>query len=339
MAGHDFEPISLTYPDKQAAREFTLELMERRLAASGIERPVEDLLGPSDLDESEDSEYGGLETYRKLAQRDPTFVDYLKSKAIDLDHLDQVSGDRRSAWLRKPRGAISIREAYGFKTGGGRRSTQRPMPFTGTTGICAVLEGNARWIIGLTEHLVESDPNPKQIPRSVQAENVQRAAESYHTFLAMLPHPLGEDASAHSRPVELADTIGEYFHSHTVERPFRAEPPTTFRVPESTPDDIQASLQTLLHTGALVHIPDSENQVAIGPPVGLRFRLAYLLAPSHPFPLRISKSISLDQILSGADVDQMHFESEGATRPSDIDADSSPERSPKHPPDPKQAQQ
>ncbi len=311
MAGHDFVPISLTYPDKKSSYAFTVELMQKRLDKLKVTHSVEELLGPSDLDEGEGSEYGGIDTYRALAERDPSFAAYLREKGIDLDDLDSLSDDDRAAWLRKPRGAISIREAYGFKRGGGRRSRQRPTPFTGATGICAVLEGNARWIIGLTERLVEGEGNPKSITTGVQADTLQRAAESYHNFLTMLPHP-GPDQKGELHPVDLADRIGEYFSETAVERPFRAEPPTTFRVPPEVSQEIQASLQTLLHAGALVHIPDSENQVAVGPPTKLRFRLAYLLAPTHPFPLRVSKEVRLDRILDRTSPDQMPLEDQGA---------------------------
>jgi hypothetical protein len=325
MAGHDFVPISLTYPDKNSAYAFTIELMQRRLAKLGISRSVEDLLGPSDLDESEGSEYGGVDTYKALAERDGSFRAYLQDKGIDLDNLDSLPAERRAAWLRKPRGAISIREAYGFKRGGGRRSRQRPTPFTGATGICAVLEGNARWILGLTERLVEDEQGTGRIPRTVQAETIDRAAESYHQFLAMLPHP-GPEPEAEIHPVALADAIGSYFSLYAVERPFRTEPPTTFRVPATVNDEIQAALQTLLHAGALVHIPDSENQVAVGSPAKLRFRLAYLLAPTHPFPLRVSKEVSLDRILTGDSADQIALDevTDAASRQAADSEDGSP---------------
>jgi hypothetical protein len=306
MAGHDFHTISLTYPDKESSRSFTVELMERRLRLAGLERSVEQLLGPSDLDDGEGTEYHGLATYRALAKRDSSFAEYLKIKKIDLDNLEALSAADRAAWLRKPRGAISIREAYGFRPGGGRRSRRRPLPFTGTTAICGILEGNARWIIGVTEHLAEAARNESgRIAEPLQAEIVQRAANSYHNFLAMLPNPLGEDAPADLLPATVADRIGAFFHSNTVSQRFRPEPPTTFRVPDDASQDIKASLQTLLHSGALVHVPDSDAQIAVGSPVGLRFRLAYLLAPLYPFPLRVSKAVSLDRILSGVDADQM----------------------------------
>jgi hypothetical protein len=306
MAGHDFHTISLTYPDKESARNFTVDLMQRRLELAGLERSVDELLGPSDLDDGEGTEYQGLATYRALAKRDPSFAEYLKSKKIDLDDLEALSAADRAAWLRKPRGAISIREAYGFKLGGGRRSRRRPLPFTGTTAICGVLEGNARWIIGVTERLAEgAQTETGRLAGLQQAEIVQRAASSYHNFLAMLPNPLGEDAPAELLPATVADRIGAFFHSNTVAQRFRPEPPTTFRVPDDVSQDMKASLQTLLHSGALVHVPDSDAQIAVGSPAGLRFRLAYLLAPLYPFPLRVSKAVSLDRILTGVDADQM----------------------------------
>lgn len=311
MAGHDFQPISLTYPNKDSARSFTLALMERRLARYGIGSSVEDLLGPSDLDETPGTEYDGLATYRRLAERDPSFADYLRTKGIDLDDLTALSADNRSAWLRKPRGAISIREAYGFRSGGGRRSRRLPVPYTGATAICAVLEGNARWIIGLTERLVEA-ARAGAIPREAQAEVVRRAAESFHNFLTMLPHPLARDAPATLHPVAIADRIGAFFESLTVDQRFRPEPPTTFRVPADTTADVTASLQILLHAGAIVHVPDTENQLPVRSPVGLRFRLAYLLAPEHPFPLRISKEVSLATILAGVAADQLPLEADGS---------------------------
>lgn len=308
MAGHDFEPISLTYPEKRLAEDFTFELMERKFSKKGIEGDVRDLLGPSDLDESVGSEYTGIDTYKHLASRDPSFAEYLETKHIDLEDLDALTRDQRAAWLRKPRGAISIREFYGFKTGGGERSRQRPNPFTGATGISAILEGNARWILGVAERLADSAPTPgKPIPRQVQAETVQRAAESFHNFLAQIPNPHGDEAPAHIHPVAMADRIAEYFRFFAVKSPFRPEPPTTFRVPEDIGEEEKASLQTLMHAGGLIHIPDSENQMAVGTPAGLRFRLAYMLAPINPFPLRISKEVSLDRVLAGLTTEQLQL--------------------------------
>lgn len=323
MAGHDFVPISLTYPEKRRAEDFTFELMERRLSKSGIKGDVRELLGPSDLDESEESEYAAVDTYKKLASRDPSFSEYLESKHVDLDNIDALTKDQRAAWLRKPRGAVSIREFYGFKTGGGERSRQRPTPFTGATGISAILEGNARWILGLAEQLADANPAPgKMIPEQVQAKTVQRAAESFHNFLSQIPNSHGDAAPTRIDPVAIADRIAEYFRYFTIKSPFRPEPPTTFRVPEEVPDELLASLQTLMHAGALIHIPDSENQVAIGTPAGLRFRLAYILAPINPFPLRISKEVSLDRVLAGLTTEQLQL---GADQqlpdPADVDTE------------------
>ncbi len=309
MAGQDFQPISLTYPDKDAARPFTLALMQRRLAGHGIEQSVEQLLGPSDLDETADSEYGGLDTYRRLAARDTSFAEYLRAKNIDLDDLDKIGERDRAAWLRKPRGAISIREAYGFASGGRRRSRRLPLPYTGTTAICAVLEGNARWIIGLTERLARDALNGP-IDRHRQAEVIRLAAESFHNFLTMLPQPQASDAPSALHPVAIVDRIGVYFEALTITQRFRPEPPTSFRVPSDTTPDVLASLQILLHAGAIIHIPDAENELPVSQPIGLRFRLAYLLAPEHPFPLRISKEVSLATVLAGVTADQLALDAD-----------------------------
>jgi hypothetical protein len=336
MAGHDWTPVNLTYPSKTGADAFSRQLMSRRAEDRDIDVPMRTILGPSVfdgdrddvrdvLDDDEigasdvvldgegldptvedgagalDGDYPARALYMELADADTSFADYLNDKNIDLDHLDRLTAGQRAAWLRKPRGIVAVREFYLDE--GGRRSRKTPLPFTGESAIVAMLEGNARWLQGLTDKLLNawtSRGSRGMLPREEQARLVKGASDAYLNYLRILPHPGAKATAATFAPAALVERIATYFSRQALGPHFRPDPPTTFKVSSGLHPDIVASLRILIHAGAVIHIPSNPDDVPLGDLTGKRFRLTYLLAPNHPVPLRLSKSVALTTILESA---------------------------------------
>jgi hypothetical protein len=306
----------LTYPNKDGALEFSRELIARAAQQRELTEGPEEIFGDSVFDSDYAEEAGELDyplllTYRRLAERDPSFAEYLREKEIDLDDLEQLSSEQRSAWLRKPRSVVVVREFYGFDVRGRGRSRKRPTVYTGLGGIIAMLEGNARWLKGITDHMLDAyqeqkdkQGGPKELDRATQARLLDGASEAFLNYLRMIPSPVPPEISARFGPRGILEHIADPLSEMVVAGTFRPDPPGTFNVPPGLDEGILASLRLLIHAGAIVHVPREENETVLGPLEGKRFRIAYLVAPSFPSPLRLGKEISLASLLAAVDVSQ-----------------------------------
>jgi hypothetical protein len=329
-ADADYDPIALWYAEKREGYTFAESLWYGMLQERGI-APIDPrtALGASYF-ETPRSEYETQGTayrpgsrlglmFKQLTQTDKSFREYLTNKGIDPRRLHHVPADQRAAILRKISPLVAVRDFYRAQDRireGTRarksRSRKAPSLYVGAEALFAITEGNPRWFIALMDRILDRWPDvTKPISRSVQAEELQRASERFAAMLRTIPTPYDEFAGNQRGLLSLLRAIGEYFHSLVTDKSFVAEPAGTFIVDSHTSPSLSAALGLALNAGAIVYVPDNENQPLLTSLRGKRFRLSYMLAPQYGLPIRLGKPISLHRILSGAkreDVSELPFD-------------------------------
>lgn len=329
MPGHDYQAIELWYPRKEEGYEFSEDLLHSMIREYDCQDATpEEIFGPSEFDPSErerqssQSSYapGGkaYERFKRLAQRDTTFMDYLTSNRINLDAMDKLSETRRAGIIRKVASIVAVREAYRFSASSdksdnsaktssadtrGERSRKNPLLYAGAKSLFAIVEGNPRWFIGLVGPMLRSYAEKRQrVPAPEQAESITSASNRFRALLRTIPYtaPGGQyrtRAHASRGLLGLLDEIGAQFHRNVVTADFSAEPALSFIVDSSSPDDLLHALGRALNAGAIILAPDG-GETLLSSLRGKRFRLSYMLAPAYGIPLTLGRPVALSQILT-----------------------------------------
>jgi hypothetical protein len=322
---HDYDTIALWYAHKEMGYQFCRELWDamvkhRKLGSIS----PEDLLGHSQfettLEEWSDSGTAYAPGTRigrrfiRMARNDRSFRRYLEGRGIDPRGLDKIQGDERAADLRKVASIVAVRDAFRTRDSseGERRQNQRsrknPDLYTGASALFAMVEGNPRWFIGIMSRLigqltmrdVEKTGVREIISRSKQAREIDGAASRFRALLKAIPCPAFAGGRRPTSLLWVLDAIGEYFFSAVVKGSFTPDPPGSFIIDSSDsmiPDEMHRSLTRALNSGAIVYVPDEDEQPLLSSLRGKRFRLSYLLAPKYRIPLRLGRGVALSKIL------------------------------------------
>jgi hypothetical protein len=307
---HDFEPLPLTWPRKSAESErFARELFAALAARHGIDIEPMTLLGRSEF-ETEPEEHAERGTaysadsrlgrrLRALAEADSTFADYLTSKHVDLDRLDEMGGEERASDIRKITSLVPVRLAYRSsdarirETGYLEQSRKNPTLYCGASTVFDLTEGNPRWFIAIIGRLMEHYRENGELPDHVQAMVIRQMSDLFRSVLRSIP------ARHEGAPTVLTvlDSIGTYIHDRVVRGSFNPDPPGSFVVTERTRSDLLEPLRLALNAGAILHVPSlGESHEVLTDLVGRRFRLAYLLAPSYGIPVRLGREFELKDV-------------------------------------------
>lgn len=313
---HDFEQIALWYAEKNEGYKFCERLWHSMLAERGLEpkepREVlgrsefETLLGEWAFNGTAYSPGSRLSNrFMKMEKTDESFRQYLERRGVDPRHLNEIQGDQRAADVRKISPLLAVRDFY-RGPGSQRRSRKSSTLYAGADSIFAISEGNPRWFIALVGRFLDSlGPEQVMISSSVQGKELRRASERFAAMLRTVPAPsVGQSSRG---LLSLIREVGIFFHQSVVEGDFNPDPPGTFIVDSSCPDDIVASLERALNAGAIVYVPDDVSQLLLRSLRGKRFRISYLLAPLYGFPLRLGRPVSLGGILSQKNVSQLEL--------------------------------
>jgi hypothetical protein len=317
---NDYDQIVLWYVEKEHGYAFSEALWSALTdKAIGHAVPAHQALGYGFFESEPDEWTDGTayapgsrhaKNFAKLWDADPTFKEYLSNIGIDGRFIHEASRDERAAVLRKIAPVVLARNE--FRTSDEStpsvrrkpriertvRSRKNPLLYTGAESLFAVTEGNPRWLIGIIDQLIQV-PQFKaggEVGRPLQARAVSRAA---HRFAALLRNaPLQQTADRGVLAI-LAD-IGSYIFDHVVREPFTADPVGSFIVDSHISTEVQHALGIALNMGAIVYVPDEEQNVLIRSLKGKRFRLSYLLAANYWNPIRLGRAVSLSAILRRA---------------------------------------
>lgn len=233
-----------------------------------------------------------------LASRDRTFAAYLKRRNISLESMNEVSGVKRAADLRKARSIVALR-AY-FKGEGrdlfqehaqGRRSRKVPKIYAGATSLFAMVEGNPRWFIGIVSQLLQKTPTGQRVAEALQVRAVRDAADVFRAMLATIP--CGETGGL----LKILDPVGEYFSRAAIDGDFDPDPPCSFQIDSAIDDDALRALGMALNAGAIVYAPEEGDVGILESLREKRFRLSYILAPHYFIPLVLGRVMPLSRIL------------------------------------------
>lgn len=314
--GQDYEPIPLWYVEKHEPYLFCEALWNRMLAERELPpNSPNEVLGESYSEFSKEAKRIGQSAYqsnariarsfRDLAKRDSTFRQYLHTKAIDPERLDQVLPKKGDEIVRKIAPLVLFREYFrGHELKAAAQATKRSRKvaeiYGGAESLFAITEGNPRWFIGMLGVLFEKlDPENMKISPQQQARAVEVTAERFVALLRTIPTAIPKVRGQPISIDSIVRRIGEFFEDRAIVAPFVAEPPATFRVPPIIDKDLRSSLDKALNAGAFVYIPDEGAELFLRSISGKRFRLSYLLAPLYHLPLRLGTEASLSSILLG----------------------------------------
>ncbi len=310
----DYEEVPLWYVHKEDGYPFCNELLKSIMQARQPEPlPPEAIFGSSVFSRDisnwkrRDTAYypgsSASNQIQSLLHIDHTFRRYLQTKRIHPDKLHDLSPTRRASELRKARQIISLRLYFRgpgrtlfAKHGQKRRSRKLPLVYGGTDALFAMVEGNPRWFIGIVGRLLKNwTPEGGRVSRSAQVRQVTTAS---HVFRAMLNTiPVKPVATQTKGLLSLLDPIGNYFSAAAIDLPFDPDPPGSFIVDASIPEEYVKALGRALNAGAIVYVNEQGQSVMLDTLRERRFRLSYVLAPQYQIPLRLGPAVALKWIL------------------------------------------
>ena len=316
--GQDFDQLALWYAEKKDAYRFCRNLWNEMLRDRQLPTtPARMILGKSEFEtDPEEWKFQGTayrhgsrwyRRFRSLEHKDQSFRAYLRSRNINLNDLEALSGLERATELRKIAPLVAARDFF-LQNPEDEKTTLRSRKsrslYAGTESLFAISEGNPRWFIGLIKGLLDdsniswtSEVIPK-ISSGRQAAEVSKVAQRFAATLRTIPVPVSSDGERPLDVLGLVRKVGRFFHMQAIRDHFRPEPAGSFIVDSKTPDNVLAVLAQALNAGAIVYVPDDDGQLILTSLRGKRFRLSYLLAPLYSFPIRLGKHVALSSILN-----------------------------------------
>jgi hypothetical protein len=314
---NDYVQVDLWYADKGNAENFCEQIFNARQAKSKwhnlpANQSAVQVFGESGyaiVDETGDSpskvSYGRgaawTREFSQLVQKDPTFAEFLKNREIDPEKLDPSSQSQSGSTIRKIAPLVAFRNAY-KGIGEGKKRGRKPFKsaYSGWAAICAMSEGNPRWLIGMINGIVAKQTATSNLPLPVVVQQNQLMSMS-HAFAEILKTVATSQLRALQTNVAVFDTlekIGEYFHNRLVLDKFVEDPPLSFWVDNDVSEEVEKALRIAINHGALVCYESTDGLGGYKTLRGKRFRLAYLLAPVFKLPLRKSKVVNLSSALA-----------------------------------------
>lgn len=320
---NDVQQVELWYADKTEASEFCQQVFLSRSSsypALAGKTPSE-VFGTSAyavVDDNDEAEQIGLfnltgrnkkqvtEQFQSLAEKDPTFLEFLRRKQIDLSQeLGMLPSDMHGNTLRKIAPLVAFRNAYKSKVVGRKRGV-KPFntAYSGWESIAAISEGNPRWLIGLITRILSSDEIQFPVPTPQQTAAVQWNCQRYAEMLQSVANEQFGSIKTSTPVYEVLSKIGTYFHNRLVTTAFVEDPPMSFVVDERVSDDVEHALRIAVNHGAIVCFEAAADVGGFRTLRSRRFRLTYLLAPVFKLPMRKSKSVPLSTILEASAVQE-----------------------------------
>lgn len=296
--GHDLQMVDLTFGEKEQGYAFSRELVARDIGPTKRTPEADEVLGVCELlggtgfferPPGEDAYREGSANamaIKELAEKDAGFAAWLADHGIDPEHLQDVTGVRRSQTIQKAIAIILLRREFLHDVQGElkRRSRKRHTVYVGEEGIFAICENNPRLLKALIGRLLALHIAGK-LRDGTRAEVVEQACMEYQLHLRAIE--VGRPVDEALIPRRFVDAIGGAFADGVYGEQFDPEPPLTFDV--AVPDRLRPGLTTMLnqltHYGAIV--PVGEHS----------YRLAHMFAPIYRLPLRKGRSRALTPIL------------------------------------------
>lgn len=322
---HDYAAIRMWHGHAADAKPFCKEFSTRFIRDKFENTSItpRDVFGPSPFAEEEmdpDQGYGrGTPLWRamvQLAQRDPSFRDYLSEHGISPEDPVVDSVSLRDESLRKIKPIVLLREAY-LKDAGDRvikRSRKSAPLYFGEESIYAMSEGNPRLLRGLLNELLDLDTRPSIegspfVPPPAQSRVLFAASQRMLTGIKT--YPIQRRAKSLSLS-GLVERLGQFLNAELVTQDFNADPVGSFIVDEDVRQDVLDEVSVGLLIGAFVHVKSRESDIPMSV-IGSRIRISYMLAPSYKLLFRNYRDYRLSTALRISTSHQrLMFRPEGA---------------------------
>jgi hypothetical protein len=318
---HDYITIRMWHGHVLDAKPFCKEFSTRFIRDKFDKRAhylPKDVFGaspfaPEDTDQEGVYREGGVvwQAMVRLAERDPTFRDYLLDHEIEPENPISEEISVRDESLRKVKPLVLLREAFLSSDSSNRltrRSRKNPHLYFGEDAIYAMSEGNPRLLAGLLNDLLDLPGRPGSeggpLIRTVDQSRVLTAA-SQRTLAGIKAYPNKKGMPSKSL-ARLVDRMGAFLHSELVDRDFNPDPIGTFLIDPDLPLDIQDEITVGLLIGAFVHVRSPENDIPSSI-IGCRIRLSYMLSPFYQVLFRNFRDIRLSAALRIAGPGQRSF--------------------------------
>lgn len=245
---------------------------------------------------------------RELAEKDPTFHDYIKTKKIDQKTLIPYTRKEDSEIHRKISPIVIFRNHHlkqnSETQGARRRSRNIRNPFSyGWQNICKISDGNPRLLIGIIENLILSSEidvidKQKQFEIESQADQIYFLSKRNLDIWSTHPNSSTDIYNDNFSLRGLIDNIGKFFSSQIITNKFSPQPVGTFIVDDNINHKYLSVIRLGLYLGAFVMLNPADN-LTVNSLINKKFRLSFILYPYYLLPLRVEdKPNELSKILT-----------------------------------------
>jgi hypothetical protein len=299
-AGNDFDCIKMWATGSE--ENFAIEIIESILKDNNINENAKSYFGKNDLyldDKIESYEDGShyIEEIKSLAQIDESFVKYLEYNKIDVISPIPKNSQQKASVFRKIKPIVYFRNQFIKENQTKNKLELRTRKknvdlYNGIEILCKICEGNPRWLIGLTNSIVDKSKDIKPSHR-LQYDEIINTSSRFINSIENIAIEL-KDNSISIR--QFIDRIGLYFNEELLGEEFKPEPSSTFKVDIDNLDYLTI-LEKGLFQGAFILVENESDSFDFDV-FGKRLKLSYLYYPKFRLPIRKSREVSLRKILT-----------------------------------------
>ncbi|MDR4892716.1 MULTISPECIES: ORC-CDC6 family AAA ATPase [unclassified Chryseobacterium] len=300
-AGNDFDCIKMWATGNE--ENFAIEIIESILRDNKISEKAKSYFGKNNLylDDKVESYGDGseyIEEIKSLANIDESFVKYLKYNEINPLVPTPKSNRQKASIFRKIKPIVYFRNQFikenQLKSGLELRTRKKNVDlYNGIEILSKICEGNPRWLIGLTNSIIEKSGENNRALQRVQYDEIINTSNRFINSIENIAIEL-KDNNISIR--QFINRIGLYFNEELLGEEFKPEPGSTFRVDVNNPDYLTI-LEKGLFQGAFILVENEQDSFDFDV-LGKRLKLSYLYYPKFRLPIRKSKEISLRKILT-----------------------------------------
>lgn len=310
---HDYQTIQLSYPNKEDAIQFSLELFTNTFSRLGFTVSSIPAVFQSPGNEASFGRRGRKrhtipQEFKSLADKDDSFRKYVLEKRLFSAEY-KFSENSFAQDIRKVLPIVVARDYYLRRFEQGRiianRSRKSHSLYTGYPSIVEITEGNPRAILTLVgpmaqdyRELAGRTNSISAISTTSQTQAIRRVELLLTSLLQVIPLDLG-GFEAGKGLLDFVDQIGRGFEDRLLKRPFTADYVGTFMLDDNVTPAVVSAVGKALNAGAIIHVPQPEG----GPDSllrglkGQRFRISYALASRYRLLLTLGDRVNLSKLL------------------------------------------
>lgn len=255
----------------------------------------------------------GFEIIAKVSRVDHAISEYLQSKDIDSNRLEEATQEQKDSVLRKLRPVCLFRAAFRdySKRAGKKKIVEKTLKrppaiiFSGFDQILLISDFNPRRLVLILERLVEESTVdgvlPHVIPIEIQMRVVYNIGHEFSAYVASFPESACMISSRKVSLINLLREIADFFRNQLMGPDVNIDPVGCFSIPEGlskTNSSLCEMLRKAAWLGAIVNIDAGTKSNPLDGTVERRaFRISYTLAPVFGLLLRASKARSVQHCL------------------------------------------